>query len=51
MSVEELVKLYFDLRLYHKDIVTLLASRHHYVVSERQSCGLFQAKDTVLWIA
>ncbi|KAK0145716.1 hypothetical protein N1851_015376 [Merluccius polli] len=50
MSVEELVKLYFDLGLHYKDIVTLLASRHHYVVSERHlkrilnSCGLFRRK-------
>lgn len=50
MTVQELVRVYFDLGLQYKDIAALLASRHGYVMSERnlriilKSCGLFRRK-------
>lgn len=50
MTSNELVRIYFNLGLHYKDIATLLASRHRYIVSERhlkrilKSCNLFRRK-------
>ncbi|XP_029975096.1 uncharacterized protein LOC115408457 [Salarias fasciatus] len=51
MTLQDLVELYFYLGLHHKDITTLLASRHRFIVSERhlkrllRSYGLFRRKN------
>lgn len=50
MTVQELVKLYFSLGLNYRDITTLLAQRHQFIVSERhlkrilKSSNLFRRK-------